>query len=139
MEHFLALIGNEREKPDGNNRRQQVFAVEVIGVEDGDNADGDQVVDHCEGEQEDAHRRGQVGAHTREYGHRERNVGGGGDGPAVHRCFAGVVNNEVEDGGGDDAAARRSNGDDRGARGFEVANDEFFFELKAGEEEEDNQ
>lgn len=36
-------------------------------------------------------------------------------------------------------AARRSNGDDRGARGFEVANDEFFFELKAGEEEEDNQ
>ncbi|BAV86717.1 hypothetical protein RA11412_0418 [Rothia aeria] len=44
----------------------------------------------------------------------------------MHRCFAGVVDNEVEDGGGDDAAARRSNGDDRGARGFEIANNEFF-------------
>ena len=58
MQDGLTTVGNEREKGEGNQCEEQVLAVEVIGVEDCDNADCNQVVDHSQGQQEDTHRRG---------------------------------------------------------------------------------
>ena len=48
MQHGLTAVGDEREKGEGDECEEQVLAVEVIGVEDCDNADCDQVVHHCQ-------------------------------------------------------------------------------------------
>ena len=42
-----------------------VFAVEGAGVEDCNNADSDQVINHRQGKKEDAHCRGQERSHAR--------------------------------------------------------------------------
>jgi hypothetical protein len=51
------------------------------GVEDRDDGDREQVVDHGEGQQEHPQRGRQVGADHREHGEREGDVGGGRDRP----------------------------------------------------------
>ena len=47
MQHGFATVGDEREEREGDERHEQVFAMEVIGVENGDNEDSDKVVDDC--------------------------------------------------------------------------------------------
>ena len=96
VQHGLTAVGDEREKGEGDQRKEQVLAVEVIGVEDRDNADCDQVVDHSQSQQEDTHRRGEESAHSGENRHRKRNIGCGGDSPAVQRGGAGEVQCRVD-------------------------------------------
>ena len=139
MKHSFAAVGDEREERDGNQRDEQVRAVEVVRVEDCDDEDCDEVIDHRQGQQEDAHRRGEEGTNGGEYGHGEGDVGGGGDCPTVQRGGATEVDGRVDDGGGDDAAEGRRDGYNRGGGRLEVANHELLLELQAGEEEEDHE
>ena len=114
MQHGLTAVGDEREKGEGDECEEQVLAVEVIGVEDRDNADCDQVVDHCQGQQEDTHRRGEESAHGGENRHRKRNIGCGGDSPAVQRAGATEVNCRINNCGGDNTTERSRNRHNRG-------------------------
>ena len=139
MQHGLTAVGNERKKSEGNEREEQVLAVEVIGVEDRDNADCDQVVDHSQGQQEDTHRRGEESAHGGENRHRERNIGCGGDSPAVQCGGAGEVQRRVDNRGHRHATEGSRNRHNSGGRRLEVTNHEFLLQLQAGEEEENDE
>ena len=55
VQHFFAAIGDKGEQRDRDDCKEQVFAVECTGVEDSNNADSDQVINHCQGKKEDAH------------------------------------------------------------------------------------
>ena len=50
VQHGLASVRDEREQGEGNQREEQVLAMEVIGIENRDNADCDEVVDHSQGQ-----------------------------------------------------------------------------------------
>ena len=116
VQHFFATIGDKGEQRDRDDRKEQVFAMECAGVEDCNNADSDQVINHCQGKKEDAHRRGQERAHARQYGNREGNVGCRGNSPAMYSGGAAEVDSGVDDGGGYHAAESRCDGNDRGCR-----------------------
>ncbi len=73
--------------------------MECAGVEDCNNADSDQIINHRQGKKEDAHRRGQERAHARQYGNREGNVGCRGNSPAMYSGGAAEVDSGVDDGG----------------------------------------
>ena len=113
--------------------------MEVIGVEDRDNADCDQVVDHSQGQQEDAHRRGEESTHGGEHGHRKRNIGCGGDSPAVQCGGAGEVQCRIDNCGHCNTTKGGRNRNNSGGRRLEVTNHEFLLQLQAGEEEENNE
>ena len=129
VQHGLTAVGNEREKSEGNEREKQVLAVEVIGVENRDNADRDQVVDHCQGQQEDTHRRGEESTHGGENRHRKRNIGCGGDRPAVQSGGAGEVQRRVDNRGHRNATESGRNRHNRGGGRLEVTNHEFLLQL----------
>ena len=71
--------------------------MECAGVEDCNNADSDQIINHRQGKKEDAHRRGQERAHARQYGNREGNVGCRGNSPAMYSGGAAEVDSRVDD------------------------------------------
>ena len=139
VQHGLTAVGDEREKGERNQREEQVLAVEVIGVEDRDNADCDQVVDHSQGQQEDTHRRGEESAHSGENRHRKRNIGCGGDSPTVQSGGAGEVQRRVDNCGHRNAAEGSRNRHNSGGRRLEVTDHEFFLQLQTGEEEENDE
>ena len=68
----------------------EVGGVELVGVEERDDRDPQQVVDHGQREQERAQRTGQVRADDGQHRQREGDVGGRGDGPAALGPVAGV-------------------------------------------------
>ena len=111
-----------------------------LGVEDRDDDDGQQVVDHGEGEQEGAQRARQVGADHRQDGEGEGDVGGRRDRPAAQRAVrAAEVEQHEEQRGHGHAADRRGDRQRGPARLAQVAGDELALELEARDEEEDRQ
>ena len=139
VQHGLTAVCDEREKGEGDECEEQVFAVEVIGVENRDNADRDQVVDHSQGQQEDTHRRGEESTHGGENRHRKRNIGCGGDSPAVQGGGAAKVNGRVDNCGHCHATEGSGNRHNSGGRRLEVTDHEFLLQLQAGEEEENDE
>ena len=79
------LLRQEGVEAQREQRQQQRRRLEVAGVEDGDDADGQQVIHHGEGEQEDPQGAGQVRADDGQDRDGEGDVGGGGDRPAAQR------------------------------------------------------
>ncbi len=80
-----------------HHRGGQRHQVQVGGVEDRDDRDGDQVVHHGEGQQERPQAGGEVGADDGEDGQRERDVGRGRDGPARQRAAPAAQVDQDED------------------------------------------
>ena len=113
--------------------------MEVIGVENRDNADCDEVVDNSQGQQEDTHRRGEESTHGGENRHRERNIGCGGDSPAVQCGGAGEVQCRVDNCGHCNTTESSRNRHNCGGGRLEVTNHEFLLQLQAGEEEENDE
>ena len=118
-------------RPPAGEGQQQRHGLDVAGVEHRDDGDGEQVIHHGQGQQEDPQRAGQVGADDRQHGDGECDVRGGGDGPAAQGLRAGEI-----DGGVDqrrDGHAAHGGGD--GHHGFaelaQVAGDEFALEFEA--------
>jgi hypothetical protein len=135
-----ALLHQHAEQRDRHQRQQQRHDLQRRGVEDGDDRDGQQVVDDRQGEQEGAQPGGQVGADHREDGEGEGDVGRGGDRPPGQRATPGAqVHRRVEHGRHHHAAHGGGDRESRLARVAEVAGDELALELQAGDEEEDRQ
>ena len=112
----------------------------MVGVEERDDDDREQVVDDGEREQEGPQRRRQERAQDGQDGQRERDVRRRGDGPAT-QC--GAARAEVD---GDEDQCRNDHASDgsddrdrRSARVAQVAGDELTLQLEAGDEEEDGQ
>ncbi len=76
----LRQEGVQRQRDEG---QQQRGGLDVAGVEERDDADGNQVIHHGQGEQEDAQGARQVRTDDGQHGHGERDVRGRGDGPAA--------------------------------------------------------
>ena len=75
MQHGLATVGDEREKSASGISAESRYSPWEVGVEDCDNADCDQVVDHSQGQRKTriAEEGGKYpGGENR---HRERNIG----------------------------------------------------------------
>ena len=113
----------------------------MIRKEDGDDGDGEEVVDHSKRQQKSAHRRRQVSGQHREHRKRERDVRGDRDRPSVE--VFGAAGRQVdrdEDGGRDDHASDGRGDRQRRPGGVaQVARDELALELQADDEEEDRQ
>ena len=92
------------------------MTVECAGVEDRNNTDSDQIINHRQGKKEDAHCRGQERSHARQYGNREGNIGCRGNSPAMYSGRAAEVDSGVDDGGGNHAAESRRDGNNCGCR-----------------------
>jgi hypothetical protein len=71
--------GDEDERADGAREPEQRH---VLGIEDRDERDGDDVVDDRDGQQKQLDPRGDPVAEQREHADGERDVGRGRDGPA---------------------------------------------------------
>ena len=122
-----------------NECEEQRERVHLVGVEDRDDRDGQQVVHHRQGQQEQAERAGQVRAHDRQHRHGERDVRGGGDRPAAQGLGVRQVHRRVDQRGYDDAAHGRRDRHRRLAEVPQITRDELAFELQAHEEEEDGE
>jgi hypothetical protein len=111
------------------------------GVEDGDDDDGEQVVDHRQGQQERTQRGRQVGGQHRQHRECERDVGGRGHGPAeqILRVAAGQVDPHEDRRGRQHAADRRQDRQGGAACIAQIAGDELALELQSDDEEEDRQ
>ena len=134
-------LHQHREQASGTSASASGSRLQGAGVEDRDDRDREQVVDHGEGEQERAQRGRQVGADHGQHGQRERDVGGGRDRPArpARRRSAPALNSDVDQ-RRDDHAADRGGDRQRGPpRVAQVTGDELAFELQPGDEEEDRQ
>ena len=114
---------------------------EAVGVEDGDDDDGEQVVDHCQGQQESTQRRGQMGRQHRQHRERKRDVGGGGYGPAdqVLGVAAGEVDRHEDGRGHQHAADRRQDRQGGPAWIPQITGGELALELQSDDEEKDRQ
>ena len=124
-------------RDEDRQRAEQGYDGERGGVEDGDDDDDHQVVDHGEGQQERAQRLGQVGADDREHRQREGDVRGRRDRPTARLAVdVSGVDRQVDERRQRDPARRR---DDRhGGIGWppERAHDELSLQLEPGDEEE---
>ena len=69
----------------GTRASSSMARFEFVGVEERDDRDREEVVDHREGEQEGAESGREMGADHGEYRQREGDVGRGGDRPTVQR------------------------------------------------------
>lgn len=113
--------------------------VDVVGEEDRDDQDREEVVDDGERQQERTERGRQRGADDGEDGEREGDVSGCGDGPAVDGTVADHIRQRVDDRRHGHAAQC---GDDRERGRLRVAQftrDEFALELDSRDEEEDRE
>ncbi len=120
-------------------REQQRGRLDVAGVEERDDADGNQIVHHGQGEQEDAQGAGQVRADNCQHGHGKRDVRGRGDGPAAQGFRAVYVHCGIDQGRDKHAAGGGRDGHDRFAELPQVARHELALEFQAHQEEEDGQ
>jgi hypothetical protein len=133
-----APADGHREDADRGEGRREPGEPQVVGVEDRDDHDAEKVVDHGEGEQERAQRRGQAPPEDGQHRDRERDVGGHGDGPAAQRAAA-QVDQRVDPRGHGHAADRREDRDDRRRGPAQLAVDHLALELETDDEEEDRQ
>ena len=132
-------VRQEPEHGQRDEREEQREHVHLVGVEDRDDRDGQQVVHHGKREQEEAERAGQVRAHDREHRHCKRDIGGGGDRPAAQGLGVRRVDRRVDQRGDDDAAHGRRDRHRRLPEVPQVTRDELALELEAHEEEEDRE
>ncbi len=111
---------------------------EVVAVEDGDDEDRAEVVDDGEGQQERPQGDRQLGAHHREHGEGEGDVGRHGDAPPAGRLAVaqGGDGRDEEQRGHGHAGQRGDDRDDRLVQAAQAAQDELVLELEAGDEEE---
>ncbi len=128
------------ESGEWHQREQQNERLKVVGVEDRDDGDRQQVIHHRQGEQEGAQGRRQAAAHDGEHGHGEGDVRCRGDGPPAQggftqRCYDRHVDQRRER----HATDCRRDGQGGGAGLSQLAGDEFLFELKTDDEEEDRE
>ena len=133
------LLDQQREDRDRHQAEREEEQVELLGVEDRDDGDGQQVVDDGQREQERPQARGQVGADHGQDRHGEGDVGGGGDRPPREPAVGAEVPGDVDQRRRDHAAHRRGHRQGRAARVAQVAGDELTLELEADDEEEDRQ
>ncbi|GAA3091602.1 hypothetical protein GCM10020254_40760 [Streptomyces goshikiensis] len=91
-----ALAEQEPEEDQAHDRAAEGQEVDLAGEEHRDDHDGEEVVDHGQGQQERPQGGRQRGADDREDGEREGDVGGGRDGPAVHRAATEGVDQYVD-------------------------------------------
>ncbi|SIN47291.1 Uncharacterised protein [Mycobacteroides abscessus subsp. bolletii] len=133
-------LHRQREQPQRYQGQSQRPPMQLIGIEDRDHDDRQQIVHHRQGEQKGTQRRRQVGRNHREHSECEGDVGGRGNRPAAHRrATAGGVDRQI-DGGGDQHAAHGRDDRQRGATGVaQIPGDEFTFEFHSHHEEEDRQ
>lgn len=75
MEELLALARDEGVEGNRNDRERQEADLQIGGVEEGDDGNSDEVIDHGQGEQEGTQGRGQMGANDGEDGHGKGDVG----------------------------------------------------------------
>ena len=127
--------------PCGDQRQRQRSWREVVGVEDGDDDDGEQVVDHGQGQQERTQGGRQMAGQHREHRQRERDIGGSRHRPADHvlRMAACQVDHHEDRRGHQHAADRRQDRQRGPARIAQIAGDELALELQSDDEEEDRQ
>ena len=128
----------QREHGQRQQRQQQPQRLQVVGVEQGDDGDRQQVVDHGQGEQERPQRGRQMGGDDRENGQREGDVGGGGDRPALRRRCR-PRSRRYSNAGDDHPADRGGHRHDGAVRVPQVTGHELAFEFQPGDEEEDRQ
>ncbi|CAI7651618.1 unnamed protein product, partial [Penicillium discolor] len=132
-----AVLHGEREAREGEEREDQPGEADGLGVEGGDDRDGDQVVDDREREQEHPQCRRQEAAHDGEHRDRERDVRGRGDRPSAEDLGAGGRVDRDEEQGGDDDAPDRGGDRKRGtARIAQPPGDELLLQLQPDDEEE---
>ena len=113
---------------------------EVVGVDGGDDGDGQQVVDDRQREQEDPQGGRQEPPHDSNHGDGERDVRRGRDGPAAQRIGTGSgVDGNKDQGGRSDPADGGGNRHRRRTGVAELAGDELFLQLQSDDEEEDGQ
>ena len=103
--------------------------MEVAGVKEGDNDDGNQVIDHSQGQQEGAQGCGQEGANACQDGNRKGDIGGSRNSPAVYRGLVAVVNGEVDNSRDHSTAEGCSYRNNSLTRVAQVAHHELFFQL----------
>lgn len=113
--------------------------VDARGEEHRDDQDGEEVVDHGEREEEGPQCRRQRRTDHREDGEGERDVGGGGNGPACGGTSAECGGEGVDDGG--DGHPAECGGDGQGRRPgvAQFSSDQFALELDTRDEEEDRE
>ena len=113
----------------------------MIRIEDGDDGDGEEIVDHSEGQQKRAQRSGQVGRQHREHRKRERDVGGDRHRPSVEVFGAACRQIDPDVDGGRHHHSADGGGDRQGGTAWitQISCDELAFEFQADDEEEDRQ
>ena len=127
------------EEGEADERAAERGEVQIAGEEDGDDQDREEIVDDREGEQEGAQRGGQRGPDDREDGERERDIGGGGDGPAAQRPAAQAVDQHIYECGRDHSGQRRYDGKRGGPGIAQLTGHQLALDLDAGDEEEDRE
>ena len=138
-----ATLDEDGERGQRQQGQRQRAEGQVVGVEDGDDGDSEQVIDHREGKQEGAQRGRQARSQDREDGERESDIGCGRNRPPGQVALRAAEDAAVEPG-----VDQRWDSHTPDGRGHwdgsppgvaEVAGNELAFELEAGHEEEDGQ
>lgn len=117
------------EHGEAEERAAERQEVDVLGEEDRDDEDGEQVVDDCEGQQEGTQRCGERRTDDREDGQCERDVGGGGHGPAGQGPVTQHRGDRVDDCGDGHAAECRRDGQGGSPGVAELPGDQLTFEF----------
>ena len=107
-----------------------------MAVEDGDHQDGDDIVGHGQRAQKHAHAAGNAVAQQSQDTQRERDVGGGGDAPALHGFGIRRVEHQVDADGGQHAADGSHDGQQRLADVRQLAHRQLVFHFQAHQQEE---
>ena len=89
-------LRQEAERQDREDEERQRHTSDLLGVEDGDDADGEKVIHHRQGQQEQAQGAGEVRPDDGEHGDGERDVGGGGDRPTAQGLRMAPVDRRVD-------------------------------------------
>ena len=127
------VSGDRHEREAERNER------DLIGVEDRDDADRDQVVDHRERQQKDAQRARQARSDEGQHGDRKRDVGGGRNRPAVREVCVAPHDRRIDQRGYEHTTRGRGDRNDRGARAAQIASHELALQLEADKKEEDRE
>ena len=125
------------EEYDGHGGDQRKRS-EIIGEEERDDEDGDEIIDHRESQQQGPDPRGKCATDERQRAERESDVRCRGDWPALGEIAVG--HHEQEDRGRRDHSTHRGDGRHEGfSCAVELAVREFVLELDRGEEEENSE
>ena len=86
----------KRETSDGNAGDEQRLPGEALGIEQRDDHDGTEIVEHRQGHQKHPQRRGHTLAEQREHCKGQYDIGGGGHGPAVSSDSLGAIDQQID-------------------------------------------